>query len=656
MTFKTLLFSLLLIIAYGTTVQGQKKEILFTINDTPYYTDEFIRVYQKNLDLVKEASQKELDNYLDLYVGYKLKVAKAKKMNLHTKQSYVDELNTYREQLAKNYLTDPKVTSELVLEGYERMQKEIKASHILVLVAEGASPRDTLLAYNKIMDYYNKAQNGEDFSYLAQTYSEDPSAKENKGDLGYFSAFRMVYPFENAAFATAVGTISKPFRTRFGYHILKVNDSRPYRGEVTVAHIMLMHSETNNPQENREIEQQIQAIYKKLQQGESFESLAQQFSQDQTTASRGGLLSRFGSGQLNSEAFENTAFSLTANHPLSAPIKTQFGWHIVKFIEKHDMKSFDELKSEIETKIGRDERSRVIAESMNGKLRKKYPIKRHEKMYHLIKKAITDAVFAQTWRLPADLKPFQSVLVSFDSKQLMGLDFLKYIETYQMQPQAITPLSKWVDYHFDNFVTIQLNQHYDANLEKEVPEFAAVMEEYREGLLLFDLMETEIWQRAKTDSLGLALFYEKNRSNYQWKNRYDALIASATSEAVAKKAHKLLKKKADATILKQQLNTPETISIMVTTGVFEEGSEVLPKSLSLKKGLQPLVKAGDYYYAIFVNDLFPSAPKTLEEVRGRVSNEYQHFLETTWLSELKKEFSVQVNQDVFASVKAQIKN
>ncbi len=656
MTLKSLFYTLFLATSfYGMAQQNKPKEVLFTIDNTPYYTDEFVRVYNKNLDLVKDESQKDLDQYLELYLGYKLKVVKAKQLELHTKPNYINELQSYRGQLAKNYLTDSKVTNELVAEAYERMQKEVHASHILVLVDENASPADTLKAYNKILDYRNRVMSGEDFGTLAQQYSEDPSAKENKGDLGYFSAFRMVYSFEEAAYKTPVGTVSKPIRTRFGYHVLKVHDERANRGEVTVAHIMLMHSDKDDPEENKQIQQKIQDIYKKLQQGEAFETLAQQFSQDQSTSMRGGVLSRFGSGQLSSEIFENTAFSLTPEKPLSAPVQTQFGWHIVKLIEKHEMKSFDALRAEIETKISRDERSRIITESMNEKLRKKYILKRQEKLYQAVRKVITDKVYTQSWELPADLKPYQGTLVSFDTKTLTGEDFLNYIFTYQKQNESLKPLSKWIDYHYDNFIEIQLNHYYDANLEKEFPEFSSVMDEYRDGLLLFDLMEQEIWQRAKTDTIGLQQFYDKNIKNYQWKNRYDVMVASTTSEAIAKKAHALLKKKADATQLKAKLNTPETVSIMVAEGVFEEGNETLPKTVTYTKGLQPIVKEGDYYYIVTVNTILPAGPKTLEESRGRVINDYQNYLESNWVSELKKEFAIQVNQDVFTAVKKQIK-
>ena len=222
---KQLFLSLFVSLQLASFAQTATKEALFTIDSKPYYTDEFLRVYNKNLDLVKDESQKDLTQYLELFVGYKLKITKANKLGLQNGEAYKNELASYRTQLSKNYLTDSKVTNELVVEGYERSKKEIKAAHILLLVDENAAPVDTLAAFNKANEIRDRALKGEDFGQLAAEFSQDPSVKENKGDLGYFSAFRMVYPFENAAYQTQKGKVSKIIRTRFGYHILKINET-----------------------------------------------------------------------------------------------------------------------------------------------------------------------------------------------------------------------------------------------------------------------------------------------------------------------------------------------------------------------------------------------------------------------------------------------
>ena len=515
MRLKPLFLGLLFVFSLMCHGQNNKKEVLFNIDKDPYYTDEFARVYNKNLDLVKDESQKDLNNYLDLFVGYKLKITKANSLGLQNGEAYKNELKTYRTQLSKSYLTDSEVTKELVEEAYSRYLKEIRGSHILVLVDENASPADTLVAYKKIIEIRNKAGNGEDFGALAVQYSEDPSAKENKGDLGYFSVFRMVYPFESAAYKTQKGQVSQPFRTRFGYHIVNVVDIRDNRGEVIVEHIMILNKKEGTAEEQAKAKTTIDDIYKKIQQGEKFEDLAKQFSEDKTSSQKGGLLNRFGSGQLSSEEFETMAFSLTLENPISKPFETAFGWHIIKLIEKFNVKSFEEIKPEFESKISKDDRSRLITNSLNEKLRKQFPIKRNDKLYALLTKSVNNSVYTQNCELPVDTKPFNGELFTIKTKVITGTDFLNYVKTHQKPDNNIKPIKLWVDTNYQNFVDEQLNVYYNDNLETEFPEFKAVMEEYRDGLLLFDLMEKEIWNKSKTDTIGLENFYKLHKEDYK---------------------------------------------------------------------------------------------------------------------------------------------
>lgn len=655
MQVKKLFLGLALALGMNSYSQNNTKEALFTIDDHPYYTDEFSRVYNKNLDLVKDESQKDLTQYLELFVGYKLKINKANKLGLQNGEAYKTELQSYRTQLSKNYMTDSKVTKELVEEGYNRLLKEIKASHILITLDENALPADTLIAYNKIVAIRNKALSGEDFGDLSSQFSQDPSAKENKGDLGYFSAFSMVYAFECAAFKTPIGAVSKPIRTRFGYHIIKVQDSRDNRGEVTVAHIMLLNPKQDKPEEVEKVKGIINDIYKKIQQGENFEDLAKQFSEDKSTATKGGLLSRFGSGQLSSDEFENAAFSLTKINPISAPFQSKFGWHIVKLIEKFPMKSLDEMKTELEAKVGKDDRSRLITNSLNEKLRKKYPTKREDKLFAITTKAVTASFYEDKWELPANTKPFDGKLLAIKEKVISGTDFLNFIKAQQKTGLTLKPIDKLVASLYQKFVDEQLNSYYDANLESEFPEFSAVMEEYRDGLLLFDLMEKEIWEKSKTDTLGLHSFYDARKNNYNWKNRFDVIIASSTDSDVIKKAQKMLKQDNTPEKIKEKFNTKEKVAVMTNSGIFEEGNVALPKNLKPATGVSEITKEGAFYFVTKVNKVLVAGNKTLEECKGKVINDYQQYLEQKWVEDLKKEFTVKVNQDVFNNVKIQLK-
>jgi peptidyl-prolyl cis-trans isomerase SurA len=654
MKLKQLLFGFLFFSALHANAQKNTKEVLFTIDDKPYYTDEFSRVYKKNLDLVKDESQKDLNQYLELFIGYKLKVNRAYKLGLQDNSAYQTELNSYRTQLAKNYFNDTKITQELIQEGYDRLQKEVKAAHILILVDENATPADTLKAYKKIQDIKSRVEKGESFEELAFQLSEDPSAKENKGDLGYFTAFRMVYPFENAAFTTPRGQTSKIIRTRFGYHILKVNDIRPNRGEVTVAHIMTLNPKPEDADQDK-AKNTINDIYKKINQGEKFEDLAKQFSEDKSSSPKGGILNKFSSGQLSSDEFENVAFGLKNSGDISQPFQSKFGWHIVKLIEKHPVRTFEDMKSELESKVGRDDRSKKIVASLNDKLRKKYKFKKETKEFASVAKLVTNDFYESKWVYPTNADSFTAPILKIENTPISGKTFLDFVEKNQKAGIAVKPIAKAVDVLYDRFVDEQLKKYYDDNLETEFPEFSYVMEEYRDGLLLFDLMEKEIWERSKNDTIGLQKFYDETKANHVWKKRVEATIYSSTKQDIIKKVQSLIKKKATDKEIKDKLNTKETVNVMTNSGTFEEGNHVLPKGLKLETGISDIVKDGEYYFITVINKVLPEGVKTLEECKGKLTNEYQQYLEQNWVDNLKSEFNIKVNNDVFEKVKKELK-
>ncbi len=652
---KVVVFLFVLVNSVVSFAQQSEKQVLFTIDNDSFYTDEFTRVYNKNLELVKDDSQKNLNNYLDLFIGYKLKVEKAKKLGLQNNTKYQNELNSYRTQLAKNYLNDSKVTTELVNEAYDRMKTEVRASHILVMVDENADAKDTLKAYNKVIDITKRIKSGEKFEDLALKFSEDPSAKVNKGDLGYFSAFKMVYPFESAAYNTKVGEVSKIVRTRFGYHLIKVTDKRENRGEVTVAHIMLLKPENLDAEKTQKIEKDINDIYQKIQQGESFEELAKQFSDDKSTAAKGGVLQKFGSGQLTSQEFEDVAFGLKEKEQISKPFKSQFGWHIVKLIDKHPVKSLEDLKFDIENNIKRDDRSRLITSSLVNKLSKKYTLDKNAKLYNKIVKAVNDDYYSLNWKQPEDAKNYNEALLTINNdKKVNGSAFLSYLESQQKAGHKTKPISTLVSDLYKNWSEEQLINYYNENLEREVPEFRYVMEEYRDGLLLFDLMEKEIWDRAKQDTIGLESFYKSHLDKYKWKDRYDVDIYSSTDKSFVEKAQKYAGKNKSVDYIKEKINKSGKINIMVKSGVFEKDYDVLPDFNINKEGATSIVQKGNYYFVANVKSIKPSEPKPLEECKGAVVSDYQQYLEDNWVNELKKDFTVKVNQEVFNQVKSEL--
>ncbi|RYD70133.1 MAG: peptidylprolyl isomerase, partial [Sphingobacteriales bacterium] len=303
---------LLLFLITANLASAQKKDsIVFSVNGEPVSLREFKYIYEKNNaadpNLYKTQN---LRDYLDLYINFKLKVKEAHDLGLDTTDKFVKEFNGYRNQLAQPYLTDRNVSQGLIDEGYTRLKEELRATHILIPVNMEASPKDTMDAYNKALEVYNKAIKGDDFEALAREYSKDPSVANNGGDLGYFTAFQMIYPFESAAYnMKKVGDISKPVRTRFGYHVIKLTDRRPYRGEIQVRHILINSNEYDSKEKKQIAKNKIDSLYSLLQKGADFAALARQHSDHAQSKASGGDLPNFNSFSQYPDEFKNAAFS-----------------------------------------------------------------------------------------------------------------------------------------------------------------------------------------------------------------------------------------------------------------------------------------------------------------------------------------------------------
>ena len=504
-----------------SNAQIKKDDVLFTVENTPVLASEFLRVYNKNLDLVKDETQKDVDEYLKLFINYKLKLAEARDLEYDKRPTYIKEFNSYKKQLAKNYLTDNKVVNRLVKEAYQRISYDVKASHILIKIAE--QEIDTASAYASILKLRERLINESFESVQKDVHNGNTIFAEG---LGYFSGFKMVYEFETAAYNTPVGEVSKPFRTSFGYHVVKIFDKRKSRGEVTVAHIM-----TSNTQKDSLIkpENRIQEIYKLIEQGGNFESLAKQFSDDKSSAKNGGKLTSFKSGQLSSLEFEDLAFSLKGINDISKPFKTNFGWHIVKLLHKDPVQSFEDSKSELESKVRRDSRSKLISTALINTLKQKYNIHSENPELPYFESVITEEFFKRSWSIPSNLekgKPFLKI----GNEQLTYNDFVVYLFNAQRNPHTHKPIKELVKEQYNTFLNTKLLSYYEDNLEYENSEFSEILNEYREGLMLFDLMEIKIWNAVKLDTLGQQTYFNENKFKYIWKERIDAVVATSAKE------------------------------------------------------------------------------------------------------------------------------
>ena len=650
---KKILTVLSMVLMVSTAAFSQnKKDILLTIDGQPVYANEFERVYKKNLDLVQDESQKDIDGYLQLFIDYKLKIAEAKAQKLDQDEAYKSELAKYRDQLSRNYLFEDKFTEDLAKEAYDRGQEEIDASHILITVGYEATPQDTLAAYNKIKSIHDKAVKGADFEQLAKQYSQEPNAKNSGGHLGYFTVFNMVYPFETAAYNTKVGDISDIVRTSFGYHIIKVNDRRPRLPKIAVSHIMISDkkgSKTFNPEER------INEIATMLKQGQSFESLAKEYSDDKNSAVNGGKLKPFTKGELRAPEFEDAAYQLKTVGEISKPVKTDFGWHIIRLDEVVPNPTFEEQKLSLEKKVGQGERGKVVVHAINSKIKQKYGFKGNADYLEFFRTYVGDSVLDRKWKMEPISSANDKTIFTIGKTSFKYSDFAKFIEDRQRTSMSYKEKDPLLKGFYDEFETEKLKDYFRDELENENEAYAAILGEYREGLLIFDVMEKNIWQAAKNDTIGLGKFYEKTKDNYQWKQRLDADILSATSQANAQRIQKMLNDGMDAEAIKTELNPDGTVNVLVTSGTFEIGSQDLPSNLEIKKGVSEIYPSNDSYTVVYVKNVLPAGVKELEDVKGKVISNYQNELEKRWMEELHSKYQVKVNNKVFKKLKKRLK-
>nr|WP_321223311.1 peptidylprolyl isomerase [uncultured Psychroserpens sp.] len=636
---------------FTVLVQAQVKndDVLFTVDGDPIKASEFVRVYNKNLDLVKDESQKDIDAYLELFINYQLKVKEARRLGLDEDAKYLREFNNYKNQLTKNYMSDNKVTDALVKEAYERTTNDVKASHILVRIDESVKD-DTLAIYNKVLKLRERVI-AEGFEAVQKDVHDGKNVFAE--DLGYFGGFKMVYPFETAAFNTPVGEVSMPFRTRFGYHVVKVFEKRKSLGEVTVAHIMVSVKQKDSTVDP---ETRINQIYKKIGQGEKFESLAKQFSDDKSSSQKGGMLSPFTGGQLRAKEFENVAFSLENKGDISKPFKTDYGWHIVKLINKKGVQPFEEVKNELQNRVKKDSRSALINSALVKNLIAKYDIKQHKSQgLAYIETILTDGFFKQSWKTPEDIK--DGVLISIRDKNITYKDFADFLMASQRKYyNRLVDYKTLLDAEYDDFLEDQVLKYHENNLEFENEEFAFVLKEYRDGLLLFELMEKEVWNAAVKDTVGLEKFYKNSTSNYVWKDRVEAVILTSASQKTIESVQNKLKQDVSVEDILTNANKDNNLNVISTANTFEEGNQSLPQDFKFKKGVSKIYEHNDAYHVVLVHDFLPAKNKTLEEAKGKVISDYQNYIENNWVDALGKRFEVKVNDEVLKRVKEQILN
>ena len=637
------LYALLFLSLNISFSQVSDSDVLLTISDEPVLATEFIRVYNKNLDLVQDDSQKEVESYLKLFLNYKLKLAEAKSLGYDKDLVYLKELKTYQNQLTQNYLTDKNVTEELVLEAYERTVNEVKAQHVLVRVENFET--DTLQAFNDVLAFKDRLKN-ENFDSLKKEIHDGKNIFVE--DLGFFTAFKMAYNFESKAFNTKIGEVSNPFRTKFGYHVVKVLDKRKSKGLVSVSHIMIANTQKDNKLVAKD---RILELHRLLVQGEDFGALAKQFSDDKSSSARNGELKPFKSGQINSTKFENTAFSLKEIGDISEPIQTKFGWHILKLIKKTPVDDFNKIKNDLQKQVGKDSRSKLVRTKMFEKLLSEYNLSKKNQNLVSFQTEVVFDVSNRNWDLSNKINNTK-IFLQIKDRSYTYRDFIDFLNKNSKSINKKWKKKFIIENQYKLFLEQLLFQYKKDNLEYENQEFANILNEYREGLLLFELMQDKIWEGAKNDTLGLKVFYNNNMKNYLWPDRIIGSIASSSSYKTIKKVRKSWLNNHSNDKIDKLLNTRKQ-NVIFSKGEFELGDPPLPKNLILSKHpITGVIKENNNFFVVKIDEFVPESQKTILEAKGQLISDYQNELESRWILELKSKFHVDLNEEVFQKVKS----
>jgi peptidyl-prolyl cis-trans isomerase SurA len=637
---------------FNLSVFSQSSEkIVMKVGDENVSLSEFEFIFKKN-NSTKSISKESLDEYMELFSVFKLKVKEAKSLKMDTAKSFINELNGYVKQLAVPYLKDKDAEARMVKETYDRLQKDIKVRHILIPVKECDPAKDTLTAFEKISsirkDLLAKKIN---FADAANKYSTDSTSNKDGGLLGYFSALTLVYNFETEAYRLKLGELSNIVRTSYGYHLIQVDDIRQARGKIKVAHIFI-RSDKSNKTQYENAKKRISDVYSKLKSGETFESLVKSYSEDYNSAPKGGELPVFGINYMVPE-FEDAAFGLNTAGEYSQPVETKYGFHIIKLIEKVSSIPFETFKTELQKTLQKNKRWDFTKESMINKLKKEYSYKEYPTF---MKKMETEAAknngnISRDWLLKSgEINYADEKLFEIKGRVYNTNDFVTFVsgKINSEKPISLCQLKRTF---YKTYIDEKILAYKEENLPNEFNDFKMLVNEYRDGILLFNLMDQMVWGKSMKDTVGLKKFYEDNKKNYMWGERAVVLTVDCKDDKAEADARKLsvqlLSGKINKETFASKLNKKVKDNIILIDGLYSKDDKNSPvANMNWQAGAGETVKKDGKIRFPIIMEIKAPQPKTLKEAKGLVISDYQNYLEKQWIDELRKKYAISINKDV----------
>lgn len=610
------------------------------INETSIWSDEFLYAFKKNRDPNTPVNKDSLLNYLDRYIDFKLKVKNARARGIDTTTAFRQEYEGYIRQVSKPYMDNHNKLEDLIAEAYQRSLYEVKAAHILIPVPANASPADTLAAYQKLDSIRTLTNNGIDFGLLAKQHSADGTAR-NGGDLGWFSVFTMVYPFESAAYNTEPGKISPVVKSQFGYHLVKPTDKRESRGRVRTSHIFV----ARNSHSYNEGKALIEKVYDSLKNGGSWNVLCKQYSEDTRSKAQNGALPMAGLGQLPIE-YLDYAFQITEVGTYTYPVETPYGWHIIRLDGKEEVPSFEKAKAQLTEGVKRSGRLQFGEQEALKKLKQRNGFK----LYNDAVAAMLDSLKKHLGKIDEIPASEPKLLFELGGKKIYDRDFYQHISE-----------------HTDGAPTRNFNSSYQGFEEKIIfdyedslavlnyPEYRLLLQEYEEGLLLFEIMEDRVWNHAVEDSTGLKNYFTQHQNDYPAPERAVTWVISANSnhaDSLLAKAHSILENASDTSqpdsLIKAGMTAGDYSLLKIAKRTFTRDD--LPIFASGEWSENQLVWSASKDRLYLISEILPTGFYTLPEIKGRVTADYQDHLDQEWVKSLRKTNKVRIFKKRLASL------
>lgn len=642
----------ILLIAFGAlstfSQAATQSDQLMTIGGEPVSKSELVYLLSKGQNDAPAQgglSREEFEENLELFINYKLKVKEAESLNLDQTEEFLAEFSTFKETLMAPYLIKNSLEEGELRKAYSRMQEVIRASHILFQFPPNASKEDSLIVLRMAIKVRDEISSGGNINELAISYSDDPSAKVNQGDLGYFTSLQMVPAFEDAVYNMQPGEISSPVLTSFGYHIIQVMDRRPNPGQVQVSHL-LIRIDPDDPNGEDLAKRKVADVYQEIQKETTiWDEIVKNYSEDLSTNQKGGKLPWFTVGAMIPE-FETMAFSLTEEGEISPPVKTQYGYHILRLEGKRPLDSFDAMEKGIRSKILRASRSSLIESQVMALQKSRYDFRENDANLAQLESLLATESLSS---FPDAMKAASLVgptLFTIQGNVFNGLNFLEFVDEKERIPN---PNQNSFEAWYTEFVAAKLNEAEERDLVQNNTDYQMTLKEYHDGILLFSLMNEQVWQKGIMDSLGQRAFYQKNIDNYQWNKRVEAFLVKILDIGKLSQAKNFLDQKSasisTASEFTKELENANPMAFQTDYGLMEIADHPVLSGADLNQKYQE-IEANGHLHLVLLGEVIPAGPKEFSETRGLVIRDYQEYLDRRLTERLQAKYAVVIDEEV----------